>query len=644
MNLNYNFWIFGVPHGFDQYSNTGDNSQRYFIKYYDGSKDEVKMTINRNKDKIVYAYLRYNLISKESHSGSFFGMALEYDGTAHCTDIVSLYELFDLIYKKILSKKVLLKAIGDKQQFCVHKFEEQIGEINWIENNIRQNLKQFSNDFQPIDNSFGLDNLNKLSRIKILSQDKKTENSKIISALKEYPNISIAPHYEVEPDTVDTVPEKVTKDMEKKINSETVKKEIAHLKEKLTDIDRAVTNVLNLKDNPKRQKEEKERAIRLCDSFIELKQRKYQEYHNEQTNTRQKYKDYLQVKVLIDYLKMYADAKDELVNIDNSLKITEVSINEFRKGGSNPEPIPPLPPNPRPNGFKKFITFLATPILALSLLFVSLLGFFVYKGLNNNTNYPDQVKYNKLISEADSLLNIEKFDLALLRCDSANVCNVSNNDRKKAIEKKDDINNEAVVSLYEKADSLCNASTKKVEQKVKKYDLAYKTIAEITKYGRKKEEVDSYKKDKEKELITYLETELAKQTKQRNKKAIAKLLKKRDPKNENAKAVLNPPRGNAPRNNGFKPIEWSNGKTYKTIKDFCNMLNNELNRKKYDYVISSCNNIILERPKLKRKFNKIKAEAEKRRKKSRERTNNVTETNTTRETAGKKTTTTSVKK
>ncbi len=490
MNLNYNFWIFGVPHGFDQYSNTGDNSQRYFIKYYDGSKDEVKMTINRNKDKIVYAYLRYNLISKESHSGSFFGMALEYDGTAHCTDIVSLYELFDLIYKKILSKKVLLKAIGDKQQFCVHKFEEQIGEINWIENNIRQNLKQFSNDFQPIDNSFGLDNLNKLSKIKILSQDKKTENGKIISALKKYPNISIAPHYEEIPEPIIIIPTDIITGMVDKVSSKKVKKEINDLKDDLDTII-LLLNARNSISNKKEQKEQEKKIIVHYDSLIELKQRKYQEYHNEQTNTRQKYKDCQQHIALTSYLKMYADAKDELVKIDNKLKIIEVSVNEFRKGDPNPEPIPPLPPNPRPNGFKKFITFLATnkvlPILALSLLFVSLLGFFVYKGLNNNTNYPDQAKYNKLISEADSLSNIEKFDLALLRCDSANVCNVSNNDRKKAIEKKELIKDLETKLLQKRDPKNENANTilGNTEQKNKnfqpiKYDgKTYNTLKDF---------------------------------------------------------------------------------------------------------------------------------------------------------------------
>ena len=52
------FHIFGVPNGFNLYQGNAEDD-KYFQLFYDGSKEDSKLTINRKENgDISYNYLR----------------------------------------------------------------------------------------------------------------------------------------------------------------------------------------------------------------------------------------------------------------------------------------------------------------------------------------------------------------------------------------------------------------------------------------------------------------------------------------------------------------------------------------------------------------------------------------------------------
>lgn len=204
MNSKPIFHIFGVPDGFDILNGTPDITP-YFQRYYNGSEENTKFSIHRDgKGNITYAYLKYNLSSYQSRTGSFFGMSLSFSNE-YCTDPMKLYELFDFVYaNKVLgssAEKGLLQKIEVESKIQARYLIPNFGSAKeYIQQEIEFVLlnnitKLFANSFQPISVLFKNDQSHLTAQIPFADAN----NAKILSLLQVYNRIAISPDWEPEP-------------------------------------------------------------------------------------------------------------------------------------------------------------------------------------------------------------------------------------------------------------------------------------------------------------------------------------------------------------------------------------------------------------------------------------------------------------
>lgn len=246
MNSKPIFHIFGVPDGFDILNGTPDITP-YFQRYYNGSEENTKYSIHRdNKGNITYAYLKYNLSSYQSRTGSFFGMSLTFSNE-YCTDPMKLYELFDFVYaNKVLGSsadKGLLQKIEVESKiqarYLIPNFESAKDYIQQeIEFVLLNNItKLFANSFQPISVLFKNDQSHLVAQIPFADAN----NEKIISLLHTYNRIAISPDWEPEP-TIIPEPKIVIAPETIKFYDEYVKNYQSYLIESLANVKAANIN------------------------------------------------------------------------------------------------------------------------------------------------------------------------------------------------------------------------------------------------------------------------------------------------------------------------------------------------------------------------------------------------------------------
>ena len=208
MNNKPIFHIFGVPDGFDILNGTPDITP-YFQRYYNGSEENTKFSIHRDSNgNITYAYLKYNLSSYQSRTGSFFGMSLTFSNE-YCTDPMKLYELLDFVYvNKVLgssAEKGLLQKIEVESKIQARYLIPNFGSAkDYIQQEIEfvllNNLtKLFANSFQPISVLFKNDQSHLVAQIPFADAN----NEKIISLLHTYNRIAISPDWEPKPTITD---------------------------------------------------------------------------------------------------------------------------------------------------------------------------------------------------------------------------------------------------------------------------------------------------------------------------------------------------------------------------------------------------------------------------------------------------------
>lgn len=158
--MEFAFAFHGVPEGHDIY---GGGSDRYYESFYGGIDRACKgaratLIVEIRKDTIgycsYYSYVRsQNVVARSGRNGSYFGMSLKVKGF-YCTDVFSLFRLFDKIYsEKILGTIIELK--GKSEQYRIANFsdsENLLRSIIQIVNN--QITTSFANDFDEIDSTF----------------------------------------------------------------------------------------------------------------------------------------------------------------------------------------------------------------------------------------------------------------------------------------------------------------------------------------------------------------------------------------------------------------------------------------------------------------------------------------------------------
>lgn len=122
--VNSNIYIHGVPHGHDVSPKNNDIND-WLTGFYSSNenvKEDAYMQIEIANGFSLYTYLRrHNIISAINRPGSYFGISVKFEKSI-CTSVYQLYELLDLIYKKVCLD-TLIKKEGETEKFIVNEIE-----------------------------------------------------------------------------------------------------------------------------------------------------------------------------------------------------------------------------------------------------------------------------------------------------------------------------------------------------------------------------------------------------------------------------------------------------------------------------------------------------------------------------------------
>jgi hypothetical protein len=217
----FEFFIFGVPEGFNLQNSTSENLS-FFETFYDSSKERVKFNIQKTANGYVtYTYLRYLILSAQSGSeggrkNSFLGMSIRVKNH-YCNDPMRLYKLMDRVYLEVILKdETILREFPENKnniqaQFLISKFSDADLYIEKLRKLFANNLEtKFDANFLPLrtDNNKAQKNVSLKLHI-----DKSSEDVNI--AFQEYSNINISPDYvEVK---APTISDEEIEDLEKSV-------------------------------------------------------------------------------------------------------------------------------------------------------------------------------------------------------------------------------------------------------------------------------------------------------------------------------------------------------------------------------------------------------------------------------------------
>lgn len=196
-------YIFGVPDGFDMLDGSRQEIS-YFQRFYDGSPEDTKFTVHRDSNgTVTYTFLKYNLSSGKSRTGSFFGMSLAFSG-CHCIYPLTLYILFDYVYQNHVLCDVsnpnngILKSIANsevKAQYLITRFEDCREHVKFIEKVFMHNLATndvLATSFYPLDPSFKNENQNLVVNLPLVEG---LTDDTLLNSFREYSYVTISPNW-----------------------------------------------------------------------------------------------------------------------------------------------------------------------------------------------------------------------------------------------------------------------------------------------------------------------------------------------------------------------------------------------------------------------------------------------------------------
>ena len=213
--MELNFFAYGAPKGFDLFYGAPEDKAYFQSTYYDGSKEESKLIIHRrNNGKVVYSYLKYDLLDADGRPGSFFGISAELDGK-YFFDNTGFYQLFEQLFETILQEGVLLvKNKENKTVFKVRDLKSAGKEIKRIFSILQNNINNYFTKYLfNVDEDFKRN----VNENKVYKLNPDSGNDIIKEVFKEYPMLSLSHTYEViesNPFGEDNSSEKLSNDME----------------------------------------------------------------------------------------------------------------------------------------------------------------------------------------------------------------------------------------------------------------------------------------------------------------------------------------------------------------------------------------------------------------------------------------------
>lgn len=157
--MQIDFVIHGVPQGHQIW---GTRSDKYYESFYDKSDIYgtskmvfvVEVRDNNGLRNCYYSLIRpQNILAASGRPGSYFGMSIRVEGN-YCTDVYSLFNLFELSYNQFIAKKILVKN-GESEQYAIESFESKSDIFSELSKYILSQIQtHLSSEFEEIDNSF----------------------------------------------------------------------------------------------------------------------------------------------------------------------------------------------------------------------------------------------------------------------------------------------------------------------------------------------------------------------------------------------------------------------------------------------------------------------------------------------------------
>lgn len=178
--MNFSFYIYGTPNGYDQYY--ADSNSEQFQNFAKENSTESQLTVLRDGQLVYYAYLQ----RLQEKSSNFLGFCLVFNGV-YCQNPKKLFDLFDRGFSEVLMKGEILKFEKGKCLFTVNKFVDKLNEFERIKLFFKHELENnFNRDFVVLPSSFKVGNGKRMNPISV-----KENINEIITAISEYDVVHI---------------------------------------------------------------------------------------------------------------------------------------------------------------------------------------------------------------------------------------------------------------------------------------------------------------------------------------------------------------------------------------------------------------------------------------------------------------------
>ena len=158
-NMQIDFVIHGVPQGHQVWGTRSDKYYETFYGQYDIYRKTkmvfvVEVRDNNGLRSCYYSLIRpQNILAAGGRKGSYFGMSIRVEG-CYCTDVYSLFKLFELTYDQFIANKILVKN-GESEQFAYESLETPKSIFTDASKYILSQIQTHLNsEFEEIDNSF----------------------------------------------------------------------------------------------------------------------------------------------------------------------------------------------------------------------------------------------------------------------------------------------------------------------------------------------------------------------------------------------------------------------------------------------------------------------------------------------------------
>lgn len=387
----------GVPQGHDVFGGAGDKYYESFYNIGDSFKGaKTVFVVEARKDTTgfcsYYSYIRpQNVVAHSGRNGSYFGMSLKVVGE-YCTDVYSLFQLFDRIYEEKIIGTVIQRG-GNSEQYIVASFADAEYPLKSIaqlaDNQIKAN---FEHDFEDIDATF----TKQYVSTSVYYNLDDVNSEAFFNATRVYGKVFISPEYTSKDTLIATLSSSDKKYQALKVDLE---KQIADLQKENAQIPDLISNLDRVKmenENLLKQSQEIQNTAR---SLMSAKASLEQQLANSLQECEQ-LKRATNIGQVVDRME---PSLNELLGILRSVKPSQVQPTRLTDD-NDADDYRHSSHKHYKNKYQGLLRYLPI-ILGISLAL--LLAFFLWRGIKSGPRIKSLKKENAALVEKNESLNDE---------------------------------------------------------------------------------------------------------------------------------------------------------------------------------------------------------------------------------------------